>query len=91
MDGFWIVKLSREPPAYNVRQYIFPQPQMTFSGNRNLVSSNLKQSIGHSGLQSHFYGLKLEDSPNCNCGMSETVEHVILHYPQYYSHRIFLK
>ena len=63
----------------------------THLSSRSLVTAILRLRIGHCGLQSHLFTLNLEASPNCSCGQVETIEHVLMYCPKYYSHRVIMK
>ena len=54
--------------------------------SRKLTTAILRLRIGHCSLRAHLYRLRLSDSPYCNCGAEETIEHVLFYCPRYYSH-----
>ena len=74
-----------------VRQQNLSQPLITYLAKRELTTSIIRLRIGHCSLKAHLYRLGLEDSPSCNCGEPETIEHVIIYCPRYYSHRMIFK
>ena len=59
--------------------------------SRKVVTSILRLRIGHCSLRAHLYRLNLVDSPNCACGSPESIEHVLLFCPKYYSSRVQLR
>ncbi|KAL7635514.1 UNVERIFIED_CONTAM: hypothetical protein RMT77_014583 [Armadillidium vulgare] len=53
--------------------------------NRRLETAMFRLRVGHTGLKAHLHKLKLAQSPSCpHCAFpTETVEHFLIHCPQY--------
>lgn len=69
-----------------------PVPFISSLNDRRLNTALIRIRIGHSSLNEHLYRLKLVESPSCPyCGLSETIDHVFLECPRYYSFRTKLK
>ena len=66
-------------------------PLVTGLNNRNINTSIIRLRIGHTRLKNHLFKLGMEDDPNCNCGEEETIEHVILRCPRYFTARVRFK
>ena len=67
------------------------EPLDTSLKERKLNTSILRLRIGHCSLRHHLHKLKIEASPNCDCGQQETIDHVILNCPKYYTSRVNLR
>ena len=67
------------------------EPLITSIDNRKINTCILRLRIGHCSLRHHLFNLKIEDSPDCDCGQIETVEHVLLNCVKYFSKRVRLK
>ena len=82
------LRASRLGPLRETNQL---QPLTTHLKSRNLSTSILRLRIGHCRLNSHLFRLNIENSPNCTCGAEETINHILLYCPRYYSQRVRLK
>ena len=68
-----------------------PTPFISYLCERQLHSALLRLRIGHTSLRGHLHRLNLVDSPFCQyCGAIETIAHVLLECPRYYTSRILL-
>jgi hypothetical protein len=59
-------------------------------GSRVIETSMARLGVGHAGVRSHLARFNLADSPNCQCGAVETIEHLLLMCPIYRQHRTTL-
>ena len=67
-------------------------PFDSFTKRRNISTAIQRLRIGHTSLNAHLHRLKLINSPDCQyCGESETIKHVLLDCPRYYSRRILFR
>ena len=66
-------------------------PLETFIKDRKVNTSIIRLRIGHSSLRQHLYRLRLEISPLCECQQEETVQHIIMECPRYFSARTKMK
>ena len=58
--------------------------------SRAVETSLARLRIGHIGLNSHLFKIGKESTDECICGSVETVDHFLLHCPQYGAERKIL-
>ena len=67
-------------------------PFFSSLNDRRINTALIRIRIGHTSLNEHLYRLKIVESPLCPyCGISESIEHVFLECPRYFSFRTKLK
>jgi ribonuclease HI len=66
-----------------IKQTIKEWPWASIPANRKLETAMTRLRIGHSGLNAHMYRMGMTHTPLCDCGVPETVEHVLKTCPNY--------
>ena len=60
--------------------------------NRRAETAISRLRIGHVGLNENMHRFQLRDSPLCDrCGINESIDHFIMHCPEYTEERIILR
>ena len=49
-----------------------------YISNRRLETALARLRVGHVGVRQHLFRFQLSDTPNCECGEVETVDHLLL-------------